>query len=376
MRIYARKLGAAAIALLLPLSVPGPLSAPAQAAAPVAVSKAPVERGIDPVAALAGRRFSATRSAGAGLSVDDTAVMAETAARHAALRTVIRALVVLPEVRIAGTSAPTAAKTPNLLALALATTKISVLLISKSRKAAAVTVTVVIDDAGDSPPLEKRVRETLTHSERLALYENVVLREKRLLDAFDALVENYGKQVRHALSDASLPQSAEGIVKEIRALRMFTALLPSRNGLWKNPEAVHAAMGEALELAPGSALCRNAMGDALLQMGRSQEALEQQTLALRYTPSFARAYHSRGAAALAMGLYSSAIADFTEAIRLNPLDPAHYRARGMAGHLAGETAAMCRDLHQACRLGECGEFHWAVSAALCDPSGQPVGIRP
>jgi tetratricopeptide (TPR) repeat protein len=252
----------------------------------------------------------------------------------------------------------------NLPALAHATARTSVLLVSKSRKPPSVTVTVVLLDDSDGPSMEARARDALVHPERLDLYEKAALREKSLVEAFDALLPPAGDG-----SSPTPPRAAgtelRGIADEIQALALFKEQLPSRNGLWKNPAAVRAAMQTALALAPESTLCRNAMGDAALQLGRSQEALEEQTRAIRTDPSFARAFHSRGAALLALGHLSSAVADFSEAIRLSPHAAAYYRSRGMARHLLGETQAMCRDLYQTCVLGGCEEFQWAVSGNYC-----------
>ena len=260
-----------------------------------------------PASGLAGRRFSATRQFSREISEDDAATVAETAARAAAIQGVVRALVSLPEVRISSLVAPASVSSPNLLALAHATIKTSVLLVSKSRKTASVTVTVVIEGDDGSPSLGARVREALIHPDRLALYEAAVLREKALLEAFDTPLAERGKKRSQEGNTGAMPETTTGIVNEIRALGIFTMQLPSRNGLWKDPEAMYHAMRTALDMAPDSAICRNAMGEVFLQMGRSQEAMEQQTLAIRYFPSFARAYHSRGAAALALGLHSSAI---------------------------------------------------------------------
>lgn len=326
---------------------------------------------------LAGRRFSATRPFTQPVSEQDAAIAAEIAARAGAMQNVIRSLASLPEVRISGAVGPTPAKPPNLLALAHATAKTSVLLVSKSRKPPAVTVTVVLLDDEDGPTMEARVRDALVHPDRLALYEKAVLREKALLDDFDALVRTSGAAGASPSLLQPPPKAPEdainGIINEMKALAIFKNLLPSRSGLWKNPAAVRDSMLAALALAPESTLCRNALGDASLQLGRSQEAMEEQTRAIRADPSFARAFHSRGAASLALGHLSSAVADFSEAIRLSPHAAPYYRSRGMARHLLGETQAMCRDLYQACVLGECDAFQWAVSGNYCsaaESSGQ------
>lgn len=323
------------------------------------------------ISSLAGSRFSATCPFSGPVSEQDAAVVAEAAARAKAMQRVIRVLPTLPAVRISGALGPTPVKSPNLLALAHATAKTSVLLVSKSRKPPSITITVTIPNAENDSSMEARAQDALVHPDRLELYEKAALREKALLDAFEALVPSPTTGAKPSPSKPLPKASAsaiQSIVHEIKALAIFEALLPSHDGLWKNPEKVKEAMQRALSLAPESTLCRNTLGDASLQLGRSQEALEEQTRAIRIDPSFARAFHSRGAASLALGHLSSAVADFSEAIRFSPYTATYYRSRGMARHLLGETRAMCGDLYQACVLGECDEFQWAVSREDCAES--------
>lgn len=359
---------AACCALLLvpALFTQPPVVAARNAALETAPSKRP---GL--AATLAGRRFSATRAFSRAVPEEDAVFVAETAARADAMQSVVRYLITLPEVRIAASTTASSVKSPNLLALAHATVRTSLLLVSKSRKDSTVTVTVTLENDTDVPPLETRVREALVHPDRLDLYEKAALREVALLEALalPAPGDAGRKTASGALPGDTPEDTLRAIVLELRALAVFKAQLPTRNGLWKEPAAIRAVMRQALDLAPKSALCHNAMGDASLQLGRSQEAMEEQTRAIRADPRFARAYHSRGAAALAQGHLSSAVADFSEAIRLSPDTAAYYRARGMARHLLGETAAMCEDLQSACSFGSCDELQWASANMLC-PNGR------
>lgn len=313
-------------------------------------------------ASLAGRRFSATIPLSPDVSFDDATVVAAAAARAKAMRAAVRALVGLPEVRIAGSMRSSPHSPPNLLALAYATVRTETLLVSQSRKESSVTVTVAVTDDETAEPLGARVRDALIHPDRLGLFEKAVLREKALLEKFESLMPGEPSRETRNPEDFDNPAA---IINEIRALEIFKAQLPSRNSVWMDPAGLRDAMRGALALAPNSALLRNALGDALLQLGRSQEAFEEQTAALKLDPSFARAFYSRGAASLALQYLSSAVADFSEAIARSPFTAAYYRARGMARHLQGEEDAMCRDLHQACGLGECEEYQWAVSGGFC-----------
>ena len=329
-----------------------------QPAAPLAPNKSSV------TSPPAGLRFSATRPLPATISEENAMFIAETAARLDALQTVIRSLIALPEVRIAVAIGTPSSQPTNLLALAHATARTTVLLRSKSRKNATATVTIILENDNSALSREKRVRDALLHPDRLTLHEKTVLREKKLLEAIDAALSPRSATMdnRDDASGKNLPD----LLNELKALAILTQILPLYDGLWKDPVAVRNAMQTALALAPDSALCRNAMGDASLQLGRSQEAWEEQALAIRSAPDFARAFHSRGTAALALGHLSSAVADFSEAIRLSPQTAAYYQARGMARHLQGESRPMCEDLHRACTLGECKEFQWAVAESLCD----------
>ena len=312
----------------------------------------------------ASRRFSATCHFSSGISESDALIVAQTAARIDVLHTVVKDLVTLPEIRIAGSINASADRAPNLLALAHATARTSLILHGKSRKDATITATVALQDDTDTPAMVARVREALLHPDRLALHEKTVLREMALLKSFDtAFSAPLAKAETHALLPS--PETLSPLVRELRALDIFSRQLSRRNGIWQNPAAIREAMQTALELAPESALCRNAMGDALLQLGRSQEALEEQTLAIKAEPHFARAFHSRGAAAMALGHLSSAVADFSEAIRLSPQTATYHQSRGMAWRLLGESKAMCNDLQQACILGKCKEFQIVIENFHC-----------
>lgn len=317
------------------------------------------EKESQPLAAyVEGKRFSATRAFSAHISEKDAAIIAETAASDAAMRYFMRLLVTLPEVRIASGNASSTAKAPSLLALAHASAETEVLLVSRSKKHSTVTVTVTFKLPGHNSSFESRGREALIQTDRLALYEEAVLREKQLCNEYDAAL---GEPRGAAMTTPA-------IINELKALRIFKQLLPQWYGIWENPAEVREKLKNAIPLAPDSPLLHNAVGDASLQLGRSQEAVEEQTAAIKAAPTFARAYHSRGAARLALGLLSSATADFSEAIRLSPLTAAYYRDRGMARHLLGETAAMCADLYEACALGDCEKLHWAADNAFCSPA--------
>lgn len=313
------------------------------------------------------RRFSATRHFTGRISRNDAVFIAQAAAHAAAMRSAIHDLALLPEVRIAGLPGDSLETALNTPVLAHATVKTSLILVTESRKAATVSVVVAIDDDGEAPDLAERVRETLVAPARLELFTKAVQREHALLQTLDTVLPP-----PDSVADAPLPQLPEqdedqaiAAVNELRALQIYKEALPLYDGVWRHPEKIREYMLAALALAPESALIRNALGDASLQLGRSQEAQEEQTRAIRSDPAFARAYHSRGVASLALGYLSSAVADFSEAMRLDPRKPLYSRDRGLAHHLMGDNDAMCRDLRAACSMGECVKLQWALDGDLC-----------
>lgn len=315
-----------------------------------------------------GMRFTETRPYTWQLSRSDAETVAVAVARDRAVRTVMRMLVSLPEIKMAGSIGPARPAEPGLLAVATAVTRAKILLISVSKHASTVTVTLAIDE-GDAPaPIENRIRDALMQPGRLELYEEAALRES-------ALTAEYDKLLPPEISDTAAASlrtfpgetlvAITGAVRELKALAIFTGTLPLYRGVWDTPSTALAAMREALVLAPESTLVRNVLGDVYLQTGRSQEAVEEQTRAIKTNPRFARAYHSRGMAFMALGHLSTAAADFSEATRLSPSTAAYYRDRGMLRHLSGDIGPMCEDLHRACSLGDCAKYHWASGENIC-----------
>lgn len=317
-------------------------------------------------AKIEGLRFTATRAYNRQIEKEQAMAIAENAARSAAMKAVMRTFVALPEVRVA--ASPGSLQSLSLLALAHASVNVPVLFVSHSRKDSLVTVTVVVTDTGMTAPIENRIREALAFPERLSFYEEAVFREEALTKEYDALFP-VRKEMGKKLALQPLPDETakrlEDIAKEIKALSIYKEQLPNRGNVWNNPERVRHALQKALMLAPDSALIHNGLGDVWLQLGRSQEALEAQNLAIKAQPDFARAYHSRGIAAMALGHLSSAVADFSEAIRLSPHTATYYRSRGFARHLLGDVALMCGDFLEACSLGDCQKLQWAMEERLC-----------
>jgi tetratricopeptide (TPR) repeat protein len=213
--------------------------------------------------------------------------------------------------------------------------------------------------------LQERIVAILADPEKLDLYARAAERENIMLAAGAVLAEAWPYAATGQGASQTPGPTPPSALDKLRAVERYFSLLPYLNGIWHEPERVHAAMRDAMALDPECALYPNAAGEAALLLGLGHEAREAQNLAIKLDPSFARAFHARGAAHLSMQLPALAVNDFSEAIRRNP-DNATYRLdRAAAWRLRDETEFMCVDLYDACALGECRAYEWAVVEKLC-----------
>jgi protein O-mannosyl-transferase len=85
----------------------------------------------------------------------------------------------------------------------------------------------------------------------------------------------------------------------------------------KTDEAI-IQLQEAIRLKPDFAGAHNNLGNALLHQGRVDEAISEFREAVRYKPDYAEFHDNLGAALGTKGQFDEAIAQFQEAIRLRP----------------------------------------------------------
>jgi Tetratricopeptide repeat. len=208
----------------------------------------------------------------------------------------------------------------------------------------------------------------LANPEKLNLYALAVSREETLLASGAVLAAVWPYVSKGSSGETSTPDIAPFL--GLQALDLYFSILPELDGIWENPEKVHAVMREAIIFDGNCALYPNALGETALLLGLGHEAWEAQNAALKLDPGFARAYHARGAAHLAMQLPALAVADFSEAIRLNPQNATYRLDRAAAWKLRDELEYMCADLYDACALGECRVYEWAVMEKIC-----PVPVK-
>jgi lipoprotein NlpI/transglutaminase-like putative cysteine protease len=96
--------------------------------------------------------------------------------------------------------------------------------------------------------------------------------------------------------------------------------------------------------------------DALVDLGKHEEALKDAQAAIRINPNFARAYQCRGSAYFGAGEYARSVADYTKALTLAP-EAEHsniYLRRGQSRFYAGQLAPAADDFAKSVSSGAHG----------------------
>src|SRR5262245_33549426 len=107
----------------------------------------------------------------------------------------------------------------------------------------------------------------------------------------------------------------------------------------------------ALWLRPDHAPAHRVWGEALLELGRHDEALRAFDRYLRHGPPVADVFKGRALAQAARGDYAAVTGEYTRALAAAPKDPALHAARGWA-YLVDDAAPKLAlpDFTQAIRL--------------------------
>ncbi len=91
-------------------------------------------------------------------------------------------------------------------------------------------------------------------------------------------------------------------------------------------------------------------GNAHLNAGEFDRAIEDYDQAIKLDPNFARAFNNRGAMYERKGEFDRAIQDFDKAIALNPEYAEAFNNRGLAYHKKGESDRAIQDFDRAIKL--------------------------
>jgi tetratricopeptide (TPR) repeat protein len=120
-----------------------------------------------------------------------------------------------------------------------------------------------------------------------------------------------------------------------------------------------------VQIRPGYAEAHHNLGDALLRLGRPDDAVASYQRALAHSPDFAEAHNNLGNAQCGLGLLDDALASYRRALQLRPDFPAAHANLGIALRLAGQADAA----EASCRRALAIDPNFAASiAALAEIS--------
>lgn len=418
-------------------------AAPGLATGPVPPPSARLRTGLAPLlcgiaillatAATSHAASTVTAPFGGGLRKEAAIVIARSAARLAALREGVPALL---EGSAASFAALAAHDPQRRLAVASAvlTTRVTAVTVEGYPPEVRVAVTVQADPPAYAEPAANAssqttadaVRAVLRNDPLLELHEEVLRREAAMTEeALDAAQATARHVARHGGDDESpFAQRLGALARSMEALELYRACLsgipvgtditggqangraaasgqplgqtdgrtidqtagqttgrpahgqPSASAMggWGlAPEAMLRHMRRAVSLDARNPLLWNALGETLLLLDRPQDAMEAQDRALKLWPGFARALHARAVCHLRLQMPALAVADASAAIRLRPEVAAHWRVRGAAWQVRGEPGPMCDDFYRACALGDCEGLSLARGRGQCRPTTGDAG---
>jgi tetratricopeptide (TPR) repeat protein len=122
---------------------------------------------------------------------------------------------------------------------------------------------------------------------------------------------------------------------------------------------------DTVNKAPHNAIAHNSLGFALIEAGRSPEAIEHFQDAIRLQPHHAFAHYNLGNILLQVGRQPEAVEHYQQAVRLKPdFAPFHHSLGNALSALGRESEAM-KHYEQAVRIKpDCAESHNNLASAL------------
>jgi len=122
---------------------------------------------------------------------------------------------------------------------------------------------------------------------------------------------------------------------------------------------------ESIRLAPGFDAAHYSLGTVLAVEGHVDEAISQLREALRLRPGYANAHHSLGDALVKQGQIDEAISQYREAVRLQPDDVVARNQLGVALAKQGHVDEAIRQHQEAIRLKpDASDAHYNLANAL------------
>ena len=106
-------------------------------------------------------------------------------------------------------------------------------------------------------------------------------------------------------------------------------------------------------------------GIAYEKLGKHQQAVEDYSAAINLKPDIAEDYYNRGVACLHLAQYQRAVEDFNQAIQLKQDYADAYNNRGYLFLVQEQNQPGCADAQKACALGNCKTLDWARGKGYC-----------
>jgi len=146
------------------------------------------------------------------------------------------------------------------------------------------------------------------------------------------------------------------------AILLCLALTRQQIGYWKDSETLFR---HALAVSDDNCTARNSLGNALLDQGRTEAAIDQFQAGLRLDPNYPPALDSLGNALAKQGETDAAINQYQQALRLNPDYAEAHNNLGNALGKQGRTDAAISEYQAALRLNPDGaEAHYNLGNLL------------
>jgi tetratricopeptide (TPR) repeat protein len=131
------------------------------------------------------------------------------------------------------------------------------------------------------------------------------------------------------------------------AMVLCLALTRQQLGHWKNSETLFR---HVLEVTQGNVVAHNDLGNALLQDGKTDEAIRHYQEALHLKANYAEAHYNLGVALDQKGQMAEAIRHYLEAIRVKPAYADAHNNLGIDLYQQGRTGEAIRQFQEALRL--------------------------
>ncbi|WP_178139293.1 tetratricopeptide repeat protein [Desulfovibrio litoralis] len=317
-----------------------------------------------------GKVYSEDQQFKGALRKETALALAVAKARYVAMDDAARSLVLRPDVQaFANSTKNTAPLDPFALAYAVYTTEILPPELAGFSPELSVRAGVGIVPRYSAPnqnAVDFSVTTVLNNPELLFFTADSIKKENSLLKELISLSDAEIKNPTQANKKLEMTVRFKKLTDALSALELFREVLPNlQPTTWSNPEQVVETMKKAIQFDQDNPLILGTLGEALLVEGKSQDAIDYLSSAIKLDKTKARMFHMRGVAYMSLHLPALAIEDFSSALELNPNSPTYYNARGAAYLFQADYKNMCKDFYSACTFDSCQNYQWGIAQGYC-----------